>query len=108
LGKTFEWNIVIDPWPIPQLHLKCEKTSNNTLRLTWEEPDPYYGEVDHYDVSIYSYYSGDSHTETNELFYDITLPDDIDYFYIEYRVTGYFKENYLSPLSEQGYISSYY
>ncbi|MDR2058031.1 MAG: fibronectin type III domain-containing protein [Dysgonamonadaceae bacterium] len=107
LEKEFEWDIVVDPRPFPILNLKCEEISSNTWQLTWEKPDPYYGEVSFYEVYIWNSYTGSSYNTTNELFYDITLPDDAYYFSIEYRVTAYFKEIYLPPLSEYGYKSSY-
>jgi hypothetical protein len=104
--KTVEWNIVLDPQPVPQLHIQCEKKEDKTYRLTWEEPDPYYGEVDYYEVAGYSSYSGqDFQVKTNGLFYDI---GPLSYgYYFRYQVTAYFKGNYLNPLYEEGYKNLY-
>jgi hypothetical protein len=91
--KTFEWNIVIDPWLIPQLNVRCEKKGDKIFRLTWDEPNPFYGEVDYYEVEYSDNYSSTIYTKTNQPFYDISLPDGAYSFY--YRIRVYFKEEFL-------------
>ncbi|MDR0680912.1 MAG: hypothetical protein LBG15_03535 [Dysgonamonadaceae bacterium] len=102
LEKVVEWKFVPDPKPIPLLYLKCEEKGNRTYRLSWEKPDPYYGEIDRYEVHIYYYSIGSSYYLTNEVFFDITLPDNVSYF--RYEIQACFKENYLSSLQEYGYM----
>jgi hypothetical protein len=104
--KTVEWNIVFDPQPVPQLHIQCEKKEDKIYRLTWEEPDPYYGKVDYYEVAGYSSYFGqDFQVKTNELFYDIGPLSDGDYFH--YKVSACFEGNYPESLYGGGSINTY-
>jgi hypothetical protein len=102
LEKTFEWKMVLDPQPAPRLNLGYEKIDDKTYRLTWKKPDIYYGEVVYYEVYTYNYQDGNFYDTTNELFYDVVLPDDT--YYLEYRVTAYFKDGYISPLYEYNSI----
>jgi hypothetical protein len=108
LEKEIEWKFVLDPKPAPQLDVKYEKKDSKTYRLTWEVPDPYYGEVDYYEVQTYYYYIGYSfpYYLTHEEFADIRVPDNVTGF--NYYVSAYFKENYLLPLQESGSIELSY
>jgi hypothetical protein len=103
LGKTFEWKMAFDLQPTPQLYLDYKKLDEKTYHLTWNEPDPYYGGVSYYEIEYYDPQTGYSYRRTNELFYDLVLPGDT-YSRFEYRVTAYFKENFLSSISKYGYI----
>jgi hypothetical protein len=88
-GKSFEWKLVLQQNPVPELNLRYERLSETTFKLLWDKPDPDYGEVSYYE--IYDWYSYQSFT-TTETSYIVTLLQGNSG---EYRVTTYFKDNYL-------------
>ncbi|MCL1943584.1 MAG: fibronectin type III domain-containing protein [Candidatus Azobacteroides sp.] len=100
-GKTFEWKIILQQNPNPTLNLRYERLTDTTFKLSWDKPDPDYGEIDYYRISDWWYDVLDTTTETS---YVVTLSQ---WDNKEYYVRAYFKESYLSPLESYVYINNY-
>jgi hypothetical protein len=100
LGNRFEWNIVFQPQNTPHLNLQYEKINDRDYKLTWDKPDPNYGEVDYYIVST-NYETSNPIHDTS---YSITLPENT-YSYVYVR--AYFKESFLNPLEDYVVINNF-
>lgn len=99
LTQTFEWDVLVQkerPVLNPQYIFV---DYDGTFELTWDTIDPNYGEIDYYKVS--SYWG-----EFSKIVYEpsciIKLPEYGGTY--EYIVEAYFKESFISSLSESVYV----